>query len=134
MATDAAGDFSLPVAGLLQSTQSRGHRRQTDGLQPRGHQLVAVRGTLHVRPARRRGDVRLYGTVTPAEPGAGVAFERFVHGRYVPVSGTTIRGHTGEVSRFARTMRLRRSGLYRALVQVSSGAQVSGRSRPIEIL
>ncbi len=133
--TGAAGDFSLPVAGLLESTQLRAATAaKPTAYSPVVTELVAVRVTLHVRPARRRGDVRLYGTVTPAEPGAGVAFERFVHGRYVPVSGTTIRGHTGEVSRFARTVRLRRSGLYRALVQVSSGAQVAGRSRPVEIL
>ncbi len=135
VATDAAGDFTLPVAGLLLSTQLRAATAGKPAVySPVVTELVAVRVTLHVRPARRRGDVRLYGTVTPAEPGAGVAFERFVHGRYVPVSGTTIRGHTGEVSRFARTVRLRRSGLYRALVQVASGAQVSGRSRPVEIL
>jgi hypothetical protein len=133
--TDTTGGFSLPVAGLLESTQLRAATAGKPTVySPVVTELVTVRVTLHVRPARRRGYVRLYGTVTPAEPGAGVAFERFVHGRYVPVSGTTIGDHAGEVSRFARTVRLRRSGLYRALVQVSSGAQVSGRSRPVLIL
>ncbi len=132
--TDAAGDFSLPVAGLLQSTQLRAATAGKPTIySPVVTELVAVRVTLHVRPARRPGYVRLYGTVTPGEPGAGVAFERFDHGRYVLVSGTTVRTRASGVSRFARTLRLRRRGLYRALVQVASGAEVSGRSRPVLI-
>ncbi len=134
--TDAAGDFSFRVAGLLESTQLRA---ATTG-KPKIYsavstELVTVRVTLHVRPAKRRGYVRLYGTVTPSEPGVGVAFERLDDGRYVTVSGTRISIGTraGEVSRFARTVRLRRRGLYRALVAVNGGAQVSGRSRPILI-
>jgi hypothetical protein len=36
---------------------------------------VAVRVSFHVRRARRRGFVRLYGTVAPAEVGALVGFQ-----------------------------------------------------------
>ncbi len=134
VATDAAGGFSLPITGLLESTQLRAVTVGKPTISSLAiSELVMVRVTLHVHPARRRGYVRLYGTVTPSEPGAGVAFERFDHGRYVPVSGTTIRAHAGGVSRFGRTIHVRRRGLYRALVQVPSGAQVSGRSRPVLI-
>ncbi len=133
--TDAAGGFSFPIAGLLQSTQLRAATAAKPVIySPVVSELVAVGVTLHVRPARRRGFVCLYGTVTPAEPGARVAFERLDREhRYVPVSGTTVRAWASGVSRFTRTVRLRRRGLYRALVQVASGAQVSGRSRPVLI-
>jgi hypothetical protein len=131
--TDAAGSFSFPIAGLLDSTQMRAATvGKPQIFSPVSTELVTVRVTLHVRPAKRRGFVHLYGNVTPAAPGAQVAFERLVHGQYAPVSGTTIKT-AGEVSRFARTMRLRRDGLYRAFVLLPSGAQVSGRSRPIMI-
>jgi hypothetical protein len=132
--TDATGDFSFPIAGLLESTQLRvATLGKPTILSPVITELVAVRVTLHVRPARRRGFVRLYGTVTPSEPGARVAFERSEHGRYVTVSGTTIRAPADGVARFHRTVRLRRRGLYRALVQVTVAAQISGRSRPVLI-
>jgi hypothetical protein len=86
-----------------------------------------------VRPARRRGYVRLFGTVTPAAAGARVAFEcKDDSGRYELVSGTLARGGSG-ISRFSRAVRLHRHGLYRALAQVTSGAQVSGRSQPVMI-
>jgi hypothetical protein len=131
----ADGDFSFPVAGMFQGAQLR----VSTIAKPVIHsatitELVALHVTLHVRPARRRGFVRLYGTVTPAQPGASVAFERRdgAH-RYIPVSGTAVRSGKGEISRFARTVRLRHRGVYRALVEIPSGAQVSGRSRPIVI-
>jgi hypothetical protein len=132
--TGAAGSFSIPIAGLPESTRLRvATVGQPAVYSPVLTEPVTVRVTLHVRPAGRRGYVHLYGTVTPAKTGAKVAFERLDHGRYVVVSGTTIRARGGEVSRFARTIRLRRRGLYRALVQVAYGPQVSGRSRPVLI-
>jgi hypothetical protein len=132
--TNAAGGFSFPIADLLESTRLRAATVGKPVIySPVITELVTVRVTLHVRSARRRGFVRLYGTVTPSEPGAKVAFERLEHGRYVPVSGTVIRARPGGISRFARTVRLHRRGSYRALVQVASGAQVSGRSRSVLI-
>jgi hypothetical protein len=133
--TSASGTFSFPLAGLLQSTQLRvATASKPTIISPVIAELVMVRVTLHARPARRHGFVRLYGTVTPAEPGAGVAFERLVHGRYVAVSGTVIRARTRGVSHFSRTLRLHHHGHYRALVQIASGGpQVAGRSQPIVI-
>jgi hypothetical protein len=133
--TSATGAFSFPVAGLLESTQLRAATlAKPPILSAVITELVTVRVTFHVRPARRHGFVRLYGTVTPSEPGVSVAFERLdkAH-RYVPVSGTTVRAGTSGVSRFSRTVRLRRRGLYRALIPIPNGAQVSGRSRSILI-
>jgi hypothetical protein len=130
--TSSTGAFSFPLAGFLESAQLRVATVGKAVLySPTITEPVAVRVTLHVRPARRRGFVRLYGTVTPSQPHAGVAFERRVNDSYVTVGGTTVRA--GSIARFVRTIRLRRSGLYRALVVTPGGAQVSGRSRPVLI-
>jgi hypothetical protein len=130
--TGPTGTFSFPLAGLLQSTELRVATVAKPVITSAvATELVTVAVTLHVRPAQRRGFVRFFGTVAPSAAGAAVAFERRNSaGRYVPVSGTTARGADG-LSRFTRTVRLRRRGLYRAFVEVARGAQISGRSRPV---
>ena len=130
--TDAAGDFSFPIAGLVASATLRVVTVNAPIVYSAPiHEPVTVRVALHVRASARRGHVRLYGTVTPAEPGARVAFERYAHGRYMTVSGTVVRVRAG-VARFARTVRTSH-GRYRALVQVERQGLVSGRSRPVLI-
>jgi hypothetical protein len=130
--TDAAGDFSFPIAGLVASATLRVVTVNAPIVYSAPiHEPVTVRVTLHVRASARRGYARLYGTVTPAEPGARVAFERYAHGRYMTVSGTVVRVRAG-VARFTRTVRTSH-GRYRALVQVERQGLVSGRSRPVLI-
>jgi hypothetical protein len=125
-ATDASSDFSFLLPGFLESTQLRvATLTKPVAYSPVVSEQVTVRVALHVRPARRRGYVRLFGTVTPSEPYAPVAIERRVGGRYVAVGGTRVRA--GSVSRFERRLRLRR-GYYRVLVLTGSGAQAAGRS------
>ena len=96
---------------------------------------VAVRVSFHVRRAHRRGYVRLYGTVAPAEVGALVGFQLLQPGKSINEGGTAVKPGTATVSRFDRTVRIRHRGLYRALVKVSSndGAHVSNYSEPILI-
>jgi hypothetical protein len=93
---------------------------------------VAVRISFHVGRAHRRGYVRLYGTVAPAEVGALVGFQRLVPGgRTVNQGGTVVRAGTATVSSFSGALRVRGRGLYRALVKVSDGARVSAYSAPV---
>ena len=74
--TNSTGGFSFPYLGLTENAQLR---VVTLGLpvviSPIVLENVAVSATVHVHPAKRRGYVRLYGTVTPAEPGAQVGFQ-----------------------------------------------------------
>jgi len=132
--TSAGGEFSFPLSALLQSTELRAATvAKPTVFSAVLAEQVTVRVILHARRTHRPGRVRLYGTVTPAEPGAAVAFERLTRsGAYVPFSGTRTHGASG-LSRFARTVRLGRPGLYRALVEIAPGAQSSGRSRPLKI-
>jgi hypothetical protein len=55
-------------------------------------------------------------------------------GRSVNEGGTAVRAGTASVSRFSAVVRLRRRGLYRALVKVSNdGGHFSNYSEPILI-
>ena len=131
--TSSTGGFSFPFAGLLENTQLRvvtvGSPAVTS---PVVLENVAVRISAHVGHAHRRGYVRLYGTVAPAEVGALVGFQRLIPGgRTVNEGGTVVRGGTSSVSSFSGALRVRRRGLYRVLVKVSDGAHVSAYSEPV---
>jgi hypothetical protein len=133
--TTATGGFSFPVLGLLENAQLR---VQTLGspiiTSPTVLENVAVRVSFHARRTHRRGFVRLYGAVTPAEVGAQVGFQLLVAGGHtVNEGGTSVKTGTPTVSSFSRTVRLRHSGVYRALVKVTDGAHVSAYSAPILI-
>jgi hypothetical protein len=82
--TNSAGGFSFPFLGLLENAQLR---VVTVGRpvvsSPVVVENVAVRVSFHVRRAHRRGFVRLYGTVAPAEVGALVGFQLLRPGRSV---------------------------------------------------
>jgi hypothetical protein len=131
--TNATGGFSFPVVGLGENAQLR---VQTVGspsvTSPIVTENVAVRVSFHARRTHRHGRWRLYGTVTPAEAGALVGFQRLVPGgRTVNAGGTVVRSATSTVSSFSRTVRVRHRGVYRALVQVADGAHVSAYSAPV---
>jgi hypothetical protein len=130
--TNATGGFSFPVLGLLENAQLR---VVTVGkpliYSPVVTETVAVRVSFHVRRAHRRGYVRFYGTVAPAEVGAQVGFQLLRPGKSVNEGGTVVKPGTSGVGRFSGRMRLRHRGLFRALVKVSDGAHVSDYSEPI---
>jgi len=132
--TNSAGGFSFPFPGLLENAQLRVVTvGKPEVASPVVVESVAVRVAFHVRRARRRGYVRLYGTVAPAEVGALVGFQLLTPGRSVNEGGAVVKAGTAAVSSFSRVVRLRHRGLYRALVKVSDGAHVSNYSAPILI-
>ncbi len=131
--TSATGGFSFPVLGLLENAQLR---VQTLGApiitSPVVLESVAVQVSFRARRTPHRGRWRLYGTVSPAEPGALVGFQLLVAGgRTVNEGGTVVKAGSSTVSTFSRTVRLRHGGVYRALVKVSDGAHVSAYSAPV---
>jgi hypothetical protein len=131
---NSTGGFSFPYVGLLENAQLR---VVTVGspvvVSPVVLESVAVRVSFHVRRARRRGFVRLYGDVAPAEVGALVGFQLLTPGSSINEGGTVVKAGTATVSRFSGAMRLRHPGLYRALIKVNDGAHVSNYSEPILI-
>jgi hypothetical protein len=133
--TNTVGGFSFPFLGLLESAQLRvATVGKPEVLSAVVLENVAVRVSFHVRSASRPGFVRLYGTVAPAEVGALVGFQLLEPGhRSVNEGGTSVKAGTAAVSSFSRVVRIRRGGLYRALIQVPAGAHVSNYSTPIFI-
>jgi hypothetical protein len=136
--SNAAGGFSFPFVGLTQNTQLRVATVATVGkptvYSPVVIEYVAVRITFHVRRTRRHGFARLYGTVTPAEPGALVGFQLLTPGAHsVNRGGTVVKSATSTHSRFSRVVHIRKRGLYRALVKVNDGAHASNYSAPVLI-
>jgi hypothetical protein len=133
--TKADGSFSLPVDGLSQNTQFRvatleNHPVESGVVTER----VAVRVTLHASAGAQPGFVRLYGTVAPAQALAIVRFQLLRPGRSpLTIARSVLTGRPARISRFSQAVRIRRSGLYRAYVQVATGAQVSHYSRAIQI-
>ncbi len=131
--TSATGGFSFPVLGMTTVTQFR-VVTSTDPpvVSPVTLESVAVQVTSHVRRARRPHHARIYGVVTPAENGAQVGILRIVHGRGVLVGGTTLLQRNAASSSFSRVVPVTR-GIYRVLVRVTSGAQVSNYGQPLLI-
>ena len=133
--TEASGAFKLSATSPPLNTELRVVTLETP---PASSQVivvhVAVRVTLHQRPTRSRGYVRLYGTVTPAVVGAPVSFQLLRPGLgSVTVSGTITKRGTSRVARFSSVVFIRhgRGGAYRALVRMTNGKLVSGSSSPV---
>jgi hypothetical protein len=133
--TTASGSFAFPVLGLGGATQflvvSSGRPTITSPIFSEG---VAIQVTAQLRRARGRRRVRVFGTVTPALNGALVAIEKINrHGRFVTVGGTVLRHGRGNLSQFSRVVTARRAGIYRVLVQSTTGALASNYSAPIVV-
>jgi hypothetical protein len=132
--TNSSGGFAFPFVGLIQNAQLRVVAvRKPQVSSPVLLENVAVRVSFHAHSVRRRGFVRLYGTVAPAEVGALVGFQLLQPGhRSVNEGGTVVKPGTATVASFSRVVRVR-SGLYRALIRVSDGAHVSNYSNPVVV-
>jgi len=131
--TGPGGEFAFRVGALPENTQLRvttlgGPFAQS----PVMAELVAVRVSLHVRPAGRPGYARLYGSVAPPEPRSVVLLQRLR--RHLPartVASVVVVAGGRHNSRFGASVRVREPGLYRAAVEVASGAQSSNDSRAV---
>lgn len=131
--TNASGGFSFPLLGLTTVIQLRvSTLTNPPVISPVAVESVAVRVSSHVGNAHRRHHARIFGTVTPAENGMQVGFLRISHGRGVLVGGTTLRPNNALSSRFSRVVPVQ-PGVYRVLVRVTSGAQISSYGAPLVI-
>lgn len=131
--TTATGGFSFPVLGLQTVTQYRVVTTTNPPvISPVTTENVAVQVVSHVTRTKRRGYARIYGTVTPAENGMQIAILRTVHGHGVLVGGSVLRPHGTSSSSFSRVVRVK-PGVYRVLVRVTTGAQVSNYGQPLLI-
>jgi hypothetical protein len=131
--TTASGSFGFPVLGLGATTQFRvATITSPPVLSPVAVENVAVRVASHVGRTHRRHFARLFGTVAPAEDGMQVGVLRITHGHGVLVGGTVLRHLNATSSKFSRVVPVT-AGIYRVLVRVTNGAQVSNYGQPLVI-
>jgi len=131
--TLANGSFSFVVPGLTQVTQYRVLATASPPVvSPVAVENVAVRVESHVGRTRRRHFARIFGTVTPAEEGMQVGILRITRGHGALVGGTILRHLNATSSQFSRVVPVT-AGVYRVLVRVTGGAQVSAYGSPLLI-
>jgi len=131
--TSATGSFSFPVLGLTLVTRFRVVTTTSPPVTSlEAEEKVAVQVTSHVKRAKRPHFARIYGTVTPAEDGMEVGILRITHGRGVLVGGTVLKPLNASSSAFSRVVPVK-PGVYRVLVRVTNGSQVSNYGQPLLI-
>ena len=131
--TNASGGFSFPVLGMTLTTQFRVVTTTNPPvISPTTVENVAVNVSSHVGSGGRAHYARIFGTVTPAFDGMQVGILRIVHGRGVLVGGTLLHHRNATSSKFSRIVHVTH-GVYRVLVRVTSGAQVSNYGGPLLI-
>jgi hypothetical protein len=131
--TNASGGFSFPVLGMTLVTQFRVVTTTNPPVaSPVALDGVAVRIASHVARTSRTHFARIFGTVTPAENGMQVGILRITHGHGVLVGGALLHPRNAGSSKFSRVVPVR-PGVYRVLVRVTSGAQISNYGEPLLI-
>jgi len=132
--TTATGGFTFNLLDASLVTQFRVLTVGSPAIvSPVVTESVAVRVESHIARTRRRGYVRIYGTVTPAENGAQVGMLRIVAGRGVLAGGTILKANgTTTSSGFSRVLHVHR-GVYRVLVRIQNAGQVSNYGNPLVI-
>jgi hypothetical protein len=131
--TSATGGFSFPVLGLTVSTQFRVVTTTNPPVfSPVAVESVAINVSSHVGSAGRAHYARIFGTVTPALDGMQVGILRITHGHGVLVGGTLLHHRNATSSKFSRVVHVTH-GVYRVLVRVTNGAQVSNYGGPLLI-
>jgi hypothetical protein len=131
--TNATGGFSFPLPALTESTRFEVMAvTNPPVVSPVAVENVAVQVVSHVARARRPHHVRVYGTVTPAENGMQVGVLREVHGHGVLMGGTGLVARNATSSKFSVVVPAK-PGVYRVLVRVTSGAQVSSYGPPMKV-
>jgi hypothetical protein len=161
--TSASGAFTFRVANMRTSTKFRvitaGPAPVTSFIVPA---QVQVRVVLKVRASSRKGLVRLYGTVTPAEagahvlvqlekppkeeknetgekpgklekPGKGGSEEREKGPKYTTKFKTVVKPATKAISRFSIVVNITATGRYRVFVELPIGPLVSGHSEGVTL-
>lgn len=131
--TNSTGGFTFTLLGMAVVTQFRVVTTTNPPIvSPITTENVAVKVTSHVAKTKRRGFARIYGTVTPAEDHMQVGMLRITHGHGVLVGGTVLTHHSATSSTFSRIVPVK-PGVYRVLVRVTNGAQVSSYGQPLLI-
>jgi hypothetical protein len=132
--TSSTGSFSFNVLGASLTSEYR--VRTTTSLavvSPVVQEGVSVIVKASHSPVKgHKHEVRVSGTVTPAETGQHIGVMRLKKGSLKLAGGAVLKPDGTNRSRFSATI-YRRSSLYRILVQITSGAQASTYGAPFSV-
>lgn len=133
---NATGAFAFPILAVQQNTQYRTIVPNSPVVSPVVTANAALRVTIKssARRVRRGRSLRLSGAVRPRRDGLRVAIQKLgTAGTWVTVGGTRTSKGSETFSTFAKRVRVRRGGQYRAFVEVTDGSLVSAASSPVRI-
>jgi hypothetical protein len=136
LVTNADGSFSVPVLSVPVNTQFRVEmvaRPDIVSTPLTVGATLAVTRRVKVTRGERRGRLRFRGRITPAVDGEQVLIQklRLKDGVWITVGETFARNAGDSVSRYRKTIRQRRGGRYRVLVNVDEGTYSPSASRSI---
>jgi hypothetical protein len=122
--TNAQGQFFFPLLSMPINTQFRvSMTDRPDIVSPIITVYSAVRVTTHI--SRRGSIARFHGSVTPASDGQTVLIQRFSKGHWRTTARTTTRHHSATSSSYSKHVRIRHTGSYRVVVDVTNGQYFS---------
>jgi hypothetical protein len=130
--TNAQGGFSFPVLSVPVNTQYRVVMAQNPNV---ASPIVAVgvAPLVGLRVRRLSGRrFRLSGRVRPEHDGTQMIVQRLRNGQWINLKSTTARA-SGSSSRYRTRLRIRRSGTFRVLANVTDGDHVPAASRGVRL-
>jgi hypothetical protein len=130
--TNAQGGFSFPVLSVPVNTQYRVVMTQNPNV---ASPIVAVgvAPLVGLRVRRLSGRrFRFSGRVRPEHDGTQMIIQRLRNGQWVNLKSTTARA-SGSSSRYRTRLRIRRSGTFRVLANVTDGDHVPAASRGVRL-
>jgi hypothetical protein len=133
---NASGAYAFPVLALTQNTQFRSVVPGTAVVSPIVTAAAAVRVRTRVthRRVRRGRTIRFSGAVRPKRDAARVGIQKLNRkGVWVTVAGTRTHSGGAGFSIFAKRVRIRRGGQYRAFVEITDGSVASAPGRTIRV-
>jgi hypothetical protein len=136
LVTNDDGSFTVPILSVPVNTQYVAQmvgRPEVISAPLTVATTLEVTRRLRVRKGERSGRLRFRGRISPAVDGEQVLIQklRLSDGVWVTVGETFARNAGDSFSRYRKTIRQRRGGRYRALVNVDEGTYSPSASRSI---
>ena len=131
--TNPDGSFSFPLLAVPVNTQYRVVLTNVP-------QVVSPIVTVGIAPKVTLSSKRLSGNrfrfkgkIRPAHDGAGIVIQRLKNGAWVNVASSHARAAKGDVSKYSKRFKIKRSGTYRVFAGTDNGANVDSVSRTIRL-
>ncbi len=134
--TDANGGFGFFIPNVTINTQTRVVLpNDPDVVSPNVllQALARVQTDVRTKAYPRSKRVRFRGTVTPAIDGEQMQVQRLIDGTWEIVRTMRAKARRGNSSKYRKSMLVRKSGRYRIVANVSSGAYTSAPGREVRV-